>query len=62
MEEGEVDLFRNGSLEQFPSALSGNQQFSSIYRSAAATPSICKHFMDIPAVQFSRVGIAAAVV
>jgi hypothetical protein len=26
---GEVDLFKSGSLEQIPSALSGNQQFSS---------------------------------
>ena len=29
-----------------------------VHRSAAAAQSICKHFTDIPAVQFSRVGIA----
>ena len=51
-----MDLFRNGSLEQIPSALSGNQQFSS-QESAGATQSTCKHFMDMPAVHFDRVGI-----
>jgi len=30
---------------------------SSVHRSAAAASSTCKHFMDSPAVQFSRVGI-----
>ena len=33
---GEVDLFRNGSLEQILSALSGNQQFSSSESAATA--------------------------
>jgi hypothetical protein len=35
---------------------------SSVHRSAVAARSICKHFMDTPAVQFSRGGIAAVVV
>ena len=54
-----MDLFRNCSLEQIPSVLSGNQQFSSQESAAAAeaeaeaaeaataaAQSICKHFMD----------------
>jgi hypothetical protein len=32
----QVDLFRSGSLEQIPSALSGNQQFSSQVSSSSS--------------------------
>lgn len=53
-----MDLFRNGSLAQILSALSGNQQFSSLVSSGSPTR---EHFMDAPAVQFSSVGRAAAV-
>jgi hypothetical protein len=56
-----VDLFRNSSLEQVPSALSGNQQFSSQVSSWSCVHCTQKHFMDTPAVQFSTIGIAAAV-
>jgi hypothetical protein len=35
--------------------------FSSVHRLAAAGKSACKHFIDIPAVQFSSVRIAAVV-
>jgi hypothetical protein len=52
-----VDLFRNWSLEQIPSALSEDQQFSLQERAAAAW-STCKYFTDMPAVQCSSVGIA----
>jgi hypothetical protein len=55
-----VNLFRNGSLEQLPSVLSENLQFSS-QESAAVAQSTHKHFTDTPAVQFSRAGIAAMV-
>ena len=54
---GELDLFRNSSLEQIPSALSGTQQFSS-QESAEAAPSTWKHFTNILAVQLSGVRIA----
>lgn len=53
-----MDLFRNGSLEQILSALSGNQQFGSLVSSGSPTR---KHFMVTPAVQFSSVRTAAAV-
>lgn len=53
-----MDLFRNGSLEQILSALSGNQQFGSLVSSGSPTR---EHFLDAPAVQFSSVGRAAAV-
>jgi hypothetical protein len=52
---GELDLFRNGSLEQIPSAWSGNQQFSSQVNSSGSI-----HFPGTPAVQLSGVGIAVA--
>ena len=35
---------------------------SAVHRSAVAARSTQKYFTDVPAVQFSRVGIAAAVV
>ena len=54
-----MDLFRKFSLEQIPSALSGNQQFGS-HESAAAATSTRKHVTDTAAVQFSRVGIINA--
>jgi hypothetical protein len=53
----EVDLFRNSSLEQIPSALSGSQKFSS-QDSAVAAQSTCKNFTHILAVQFSSIRIA----
>ena len=49
-----MDLFRNYSLEQIPSALLGNPQFSS-QESSAPAQSTHKYFMNI---QFSRVRIA----
>lgn len=53
-----MGLFRNGSLAQITSVLSGSQ--SSVHRSAVATRSTHKHSMDMLEVQFSSVGIAAA--
>lgn len=53
-----MDLFRNGSLAQILSALSGNQQFGSLVSSGSPTR---EHFMEAPAVQFSSVGRATAV-
>ena len=52
----EVDLVRNGSLEQLLSVLSGNRQFTSWLEMAA--PSIPEHFIGVPAVWFGRVGTA----
>jgi hypothetical protein len=48
---GKVDLFRNYSLEQIQSMLSGNQQFG-LHKSPVAA---WKHFTNITAVQFSSV-------
>ena len=58
---GEVDLFRNGSLEQIPSALLGNQQFNSQVSSSTLIHSQTVSFTDILAVQFSSVGTVAVV-
>ena len=49
-----MDLFRNGSLEQILSALSGNQQFSSRVSSGSSTHSQTLHGYT------SSVGIGAA--
>jgi hypothetical protein len=46
---GDVDLFRDCSLEQIQSALSRNQQFSS-QESAEAAQSTCKHSTNTLAV------------
>jgi hypothetical protein len=53
-------MFKDCSLEQIPSALSGNQQFGS-QECTEAAQSTCKHFTDISAGQSSSVGIAAVV-
>ena len=45
-----------GSVEQIPSVLSGNWQFSPQVRRGSSIH--LKHFMDISAVQFGRVSIA----
>jgi hypothetical protein len=59
---GESGPFRNDSLEQIPSARSGNQQLSlQQFSSAAAPKSTCKLFMNIIAFQCGNVRIAAAV-
>ena len=52
----EVDLFRNTSLEQISSAC--QEINSSVHRSITAAPSTHKHFMDIPAGQFSSIRTA----
>ena len=44
--QGTVDLFRNSSLEQIQSALSGYQQFRS-HKSAAAAAAVHKHHSRI---------------
>lgn len=54
--QGDMDLFRNCSLEQIQSALSGNQFCSQ--DSAEAAPSTHKYSTNISAVQFSSVRIA----
>ena len=51
---GEVDLFRNGSLEQLPSVV----WKLAVHRLAVAAWSTRKHFKDTLAVQFGRVRIA----
>ena len=51
---GEVDLFRNYSLEQIQSVLSGNQQFSS-QESAAAAQCTRKYFTNTTAARFMSI-------
>jgi hypothetical protein len=49
----EVDLFRNGSLEQITSVLSGNWQFSPQVSSSSSSSITDKNFTDTPAVELA---------